>query len=246
MKSGVFTNGKLLFCGIICLLVVTVVSYLWHNNSVAPYKKEVIETSELVRKTEEATSEPAESTPTAAEKPITTTIDRSAHIETDDVEAEDSLTESDIAGEVPVSPFGLGPFPALPDDPSWSDFNWNSCQVIEHELINRVLVELWNQGIQADGGAMRNGLVYPTIRGVRYVEWTTFVKPSGESVRYISRSTGHPDDGKRLRDIRNAKRNSTAEPSVRNVLTKDDIPSDIKLVSAKDEGINPYTFLDLP
>lgn len=162
-----------------------------------------------------------------------------------DVEA--GTSPADTEEDVPVSPHGFGPYPELPDDPWWPSDTWKG-QSKEHELILRVLVKLWNQGTHAKGGVMRpSGLVYPIIPSVRYVEWDTIVRPSGESVRYISRSTGHPDDQIRLRVIRkNKSSNSSIHPSERNVLTEDDIPPAIKLVSYEEGGIDPYTFLDLP
>ena len=254
-------TGKWILGSTICLLIVAGACYLWYNHSIAPYEKAAAETVKAVSEwkksqkvntynvTEEVTTTPAKSTLATAEKPKTETIDVpdnvSGNAKTNDVEAGTSPAEADIAEDVPVSPYGLGPYPEVPDDPWWSSFTWNS-RSKEHELVTRVLVELWNQGTQAKGGAMRNGLVYPAIRGVRYVEWNTFVKTSGESVRYISRSAGHPDDQIRLNAIRKRKSNSSIDPSERNILTEDDIPSDIKLVSAQEGGIDPYTFLDLP
>ena len=253
-------TGKWILGSTICLLIVAGACYLWYNHSIAPYEKAAAETVKAVSEwkksqkvntynvTEEVTTTPAKSTLATAEKPKTETIDVpdnvSGNAKTNDVEAGTSPAET--TEDVPVSPYGFGPYPELPDDPWWSDFTWNS-KSADHELITRVLVELWNQGTHAKGGVMRpDGLVYPIIHGVRYVEWDTLVKPSGESVRYISRSTGHHDDQIRLSAIRENKSSSSIDPSERNILTEDDIPSDIKLVSAQEGGIDPYTFLDLP
>lgn len=61
-------------------------------------------------------------------------------------------------------------------------------------------------------------------------------KLSPEGYRYIKHSTGHPDDGLRLRTIRWEKRGN---------LTEADIPPDITLISYEEGGIDPYEFLGL-
>ena len=81
---------------------------------------------------------------------------------------------------------------------------------------------------------MENGLVYPILKGVRYVIW-------GETAgrQYLRRSLGHPDDGDYMRKIKNEKK------ARRESITAADFPG-IKLVPFEEAGIDPYTFLDLP
>jgi uncharacterized protein YpmB len=253
MMRGNFI-GKWILGSTICLLIVAGACYLWYNHSIAPYEKEAAETAKAVSEwkksqkvntynvTEEVTTTPAKSTPATAEKPKTETIDVpdnvSGNAKTNDVEAGTSPAET--AENVPVSPNGFGPYPELPE--GWSPKTWNN-KSANIELIKRVLIKLWNQGeIRTKGGAMENGLVYPIVPGTLYVEWDTYTGPLGKSVRYISNSLGHPDDHPRLEAISEAKRARRARPRS---LTEEDIPSDIKLVPIS-EGIDPYTFLDLP
>ena len=82
---------------------------------------------------------------------------------------------------------------------------------------------------------MKNGLVYPIIKGIRYVEWgeTSYGR------RYLRRSTGHPDDGDYLRTIREEKRKR------RESFTQADVPG-IQLIPYSEGSIDPYAFLDLP
>lgn len=136
-----------------------------------------------------------------------------------------------------VSPYGFGPYPPLPDDPFWVPETWPA-RSAEHELMKRVWIKLLSQGIDVKGTTMKKGLVFPIIKGIRYVEWGSYEGPFG-SVRYIRRSTGHPDDGRRLRAIRDAKARHES-------FTEADVPSDIKLIPYEEGGIDPYTFLDLP
>ena len=79
---------------------------------------------------------------------------------------------------------------------------------------------------------MENGLVYPTIDNTVYIRW------DGETGdRYISEIAGDPDACDRLENIIEVKGDD---------FTEADIPSDIKIVTYEDGGINPYTFLNLP
>ena len=136
-----------------------------------------------------------------------------------------------------VSPYGFGPYPPLPDDPFWVSETWPA-RSAEHELMKRVWIKLLSQGIDVKGTTMKKGLVFPIIKGIRYVEWGSYEGPFGP-VRYIRRSTGHPDDGRRLRTIRDAKVRHES-------FTEADVPSDIRLSPYEEGGIDPYTFLDLP
>ena len=125
-------------------------------------------------------------------------------------------------GDVPVSPYGFGPYPELPEE--WAEaFPPKS---VKHELMVRVAVKLREQGVNVDGTSMEDGRVYPHIRGIYYVKWAE----TDEGVRYIANGTGHPYDGNRLHAIRVEKE----EP-----LTEADIPADVKLVPYEEGGIDP-------
>ena len=138
------------------------------------------------------------------------------------------VSEEAPAEDVPVSPFGFGPYPKLPE--GWeADFPPVS---VKHELMVRVAVKLREQGIDVAGASMEDGFVFPNIKGIYYVKWDE----TDEGVKYITEGTGHPEDGNRLHAIRMEK----GEP-----LTETDIPADIKLVSYEEGRIEPYEFLDL-
>ena len=139
----------------------------------------------------------------------------------------------EIAGDVPVSPYGFGPYPPLPE--GWGPETWNNISA-NHELMARVEVKLISQGINVEGSAMEDGLVYPIIKGILYVKWRTSPGPNGVE-RYISDTLGHPDDGDRIASIKEERGMD---------FTEDDIPSDIKLVPFEEGGINAYEFLELP
>jgi hypothetical protein len=102
----------------------------------------------------------------------------------------------------------------------------------------RLWVELWKRGEKVEGfGTLKStGLFYPTIRGTIYVKWgprwKIFGHEVGRKIRYVD---GHPDDIEALR----------ARRSDETGLLESDIPPGIKVLDIS-EGINPYTFLDLP
>lgn len=142
---------------------------------------------------------------------------------------EETISKEDTA-DISISPYGFGPYPELPAgwpaDQIWPRISAN------HELMMRVEIKLAHQGIDVMGSIMENGLVYPMITGTVYVEWA-----QTERRQYIRNMAGDPDACDRIRAIED-------ERGVR--FTEADIPSDIKVLSFPQEGIDPYEFLDLP
>ena len=96
----------------------------------------------------------------------------------------------------------------------------------------RVEIKLAHQGLDVTGSTMENGLVYPTISDTVYIEWDKNARR-----QYIRRMGGDPGACERIRVIED-------ERGVR--FTEADIPSDIKVLSFQEGGIDPYAFLDLP
>lgn len=137
------------------------------------------------------------------------------------------ISEKTEAVDVPVSPYGFGPYPDLP--PGYPEDFWEDLSK-EHELIARVRIKL-----NVDGASMQeNGLVYPNFRDRIYVEWIG----DGEE-RYISRIMGHPETTQVIRNFHD----SDGYPLPR--LTEKDIPPGIKVFTLPDGGIDPYEFLNL-
>ncbi|MYB95344.1 hypothetical protein F4054_07360 [Candidatus Poribacteria bacterium] len=147
---------------------------------------------------------------------------------------DDFVSEEEAPAEdVPVSPYGFGPYPELPE--GWS-LNTFPAASAEHELQKRVRIKLIGQGVNVVGTSMEDGLVYPIIKGTAYVQWKSYWRPTGK-VTYISRMIAHPEDHRHLSTIKAEKGRD---------FTEADVPSDIKLVSFEDGAIDPYEFLDLP
>lgn len=146
---------------------------------------------------------------------------------------DDMVSEEAPAEDVPVSPYGFGPYPEVPVEMPADTF---PSPTANHELIARVRIKLLNEGINARGVNMENGWVYPVIPGIAYVKWKEYERPDG-TVRYISDMIAHPSDGFRIAAIRDKKGRA---------FTESDIPSNIKLMSFEEGAIDPYAFLDLP
>jgi hypothetical protein len=132
------------------------------------------------------------------------------------------ISEKTEAVDVPVSPYGFGPYPELP--PGYPKDYWDRRMSKEHELLARVRIKL-----NVEGASMQNGLVYPNFPDTIYVEWDW-----NGNERYISRIMGHPDAKRAIRN--------TFPPSP---LTEKDIPANIKMFTLPNGGIDPYEFLNL-
>ena len=132
------------------------------------------------------------------------------------------ISEKTEAVDVPVSPYGFGPYPELP--PGYPKDYWDRRMSKEHELLARVRIKL-----NVEGASMQNGLVYPNFPDRIYVEWDW-----NGNERYISRIMGHPDAKRAIRN--------TFPPSP---LTEKDIPANIKMFTLPNGGIDPYEFLNL-
>ena len=165
-------------------------------------------------------------TSTNAEKTISNSPVNKPNSNTDKLtEPNPSTQQAESTGDVRVSPYGFGPYPEIPADypiPP-GKFEWKFWGRTEHgELMSRVRIKLWNQGIKSEGATFVNGKVYPIIKGTVYVEW------DGNFPRGI---TGHPDDD--IDAIDEALEEGKA------------LPEGITVLDRNEAGINPYTFLEL-
>ena len=130
------------------------------------------------------------------------------------------------------SPHGLGPYPDIPPDYPrqnvWEELEksyYDGYTTIDHELIHRVLIKLWNQGKKTDSGTLSelNGRVYPLYRDTVYIKRREY--EDGGVFSMLSHGS--------LGQYKEAVREGTQ-------------PSWIKVIPREDGGINPYSFLDLP
>ena len=152
--------------------------------------------------------------------------------------ADDMATEEAPAEEVAVSPFGFGPYPEVPADyfgvPIWkqnpdkiSDFPNGAVENIE--LIDRVLVKLWQQGDRGIiGGSTHNGKVYPHYDNIIYVEWKDKMLPNGDHYLSVSSMLTGAEEG----------------PTIEDIITGN-ISSNFTVIDYDDAGFDPYQFLNL-
>ena len=137
----------------------------------------------------------------------------------------------------PESIHGLGPYPEIPPDYPhqniWEDLERhydNGHATVEHELIHRVLIKLWNRGKKTESAILssRNGRVYPLYNDTVYVEWAEAENEDGTVEEYLGGYTSHYF----LKDYEQSVREGTQ-------------PSWLKVVLYEDGGIEPYSFLGL-
>ena len=193
MIREVCTN-KWILGGISFLALFAGLCYLWYQHTTAPYREQVAETEELLRQRETekvqpnstvettSTKAPAESTTPTVEKPITQTFDvDKADTHHKETQVNQELIE--ISEEIPVSRFGFGPFPKTPD--GMTPIPWERLPSADHELMRRVRIKLWEEGIPTDGAVMENGLVYPTVRGRVYIQESGILSHPDDNIRII-------------------------------------------------------------
>ncbi len=132
-----------------------------------------------------------------------------------------------------ISPYGFGPYPKVPPDfpeqDIWDDISTRSMSP-DHELIARVQIKLWTQGIHTLG-AVFNGkyrLIYPIIDNVVYIKWADSVGADGKP--HVQRWLTSPDVEDRYFD---------------EILTGI-LPPHLTVYEFPDGGIDPYEFLELP
>ena len=138
----------------------------------------------------------------------------------------------EVNEEVLVSPNGFGPLPAVPEDyPNqevWSEERLTRITP-EHELLSRVRIELWNQGVRTHGAVYRTdyGRIYPTTDDVVYIQWDD--KPAADGEIYVIGMLGT-----------SATLNQYEEDIYRGIF-----PPHLTIYEFPDGGIDPYEFLGL-
>ena len=154
-----------------------------------------------------------------------------------DVFLGDAITSE--AAEEPVdapygfSPYGFGPFPEVPTDyPRSAEAVWGEARLLtmrpEHELLSRVQIELWNQGVRTVGSVYNTDydLIFPVLDHVVYIQ-RDFSAEAGEP--YISSMLGSPATINQYEDA----------------LFEGNFPPHLTIYEYPDGGINPYEFLDV-
>ena len=153
---------------------------------------------------------------------------------------DDMVSEEAPAEDVPVSPFGFGPYPEVPEDyiaghglPIWYEHNFDNQPATEThernvELIDRVLIKLWKEGKDVLSGFYRYGKVYPLYSKSAYVKYHDRIHDEGYSAGLMVIESPDFDIKLTIEQLQNG-----------------NIPAGYQVFELDDSGLDPYAFLGL-
>lgn len=238
-----YLTDKWTLTGVAFLILFSFACVLWYQYDTSPAKQEAAKTAELARQWDieksdtDSTAETvlpqasADGTPLTADKQLTETP-VTKNIEPTHTKVDPS---AEVTGsvDVPVSPFGFGPYPEVPEDypskVSWNRHYPDATDEVrrELELISRVLVKLWTDGDKNfRGGSTHKGRVYPHYNDTVYVRYK-YGMVDGKWTKYGVRAKSGPQVSYNMSDL-------------------DNPPSHLRVLDLDSSGIDPYQFLDLP
>lgn len=239
--------------GAISLLVIIAAGcFFYYQHVTEQDRQQAAKTADLLRQWESDTVKSKNTAETAKQKApadsikatVETLVDKSPTVTQKPEPTQAQSENASLAGntetqDVPVSPYGFGPYPKVPDDyfhfngeepdPNFWTYDWDK----NSELMTRVSLKLWEQGTPTYGGIMSNDIFYPNYPNTIIVKWTPKDTPFGTR-RYASDIQGSPETASYLREMRGR------------AIYEDEIPPHITVLEYKDAGIDPYEFLDLP
>ena len=237
MYRDFFTNRWVLG-GVAFLIVFSVACFLWYHYDTAPDKRDTAEAERIARQLQDRKEA---NTDNIAENYTNDTQDSSMlskeipQSEITDSNYTKDLYDMNNTEDTGISLYGFGPYPDVPEDyfrqPSWlrhSNLNRkHSYEAEAFEIMDRVLIKLWNQGHKNITGASFDGeKVFPHYANTAYVQFEDRTLPDGTVYRRITRVKGGPD----------------INPFARQIM-KGNIPAHIKLLDYNSKGIDPFTFL---
>lgn len=226
--------------GIALLIIIAGGCYLWYQHSLTDERKAASDAQQLLRQSEieksekskvaeQAADAPAESNTPTAEKPKSQTMGivvKDTKTETQQQSETPANTAADVSEDVPVSPFGFGPYPKLGDYPY--KVIWSNKDSPRAELLTRVLIKLWNEGEQNfRGGSTHNGKVYPHYHDTVYVTFSPIRNKDGKIIGQSS-------------DILSGTQVQFTRADLLNP------PPGLRVLDLESSGIDPYQYLNLP
>ena len=252
MLRDILTN-KWFIGGCGFLIVFAVLCHLWYRHDTTSFKKQLSITDEKILQREK--SNKAQETGQRdgpLTEPFQSVRDKSESVRDTSVPTERTTEETDtieknkninLTADSQTSPFGFGPYPEVPVDYPFQERLWDNATP-EHELLVRVRVKLWKQGTKTKGAMFdtNNGLIYPSIPGVIYVQWRTVEDlPDFVGRRYTTLIMGDENTAETWQS------SYLTEGGYEPIDVNNDIEtSGIKVYEYPDGGIDPYNFLDLP
>lgn len=130
-----------------------------------------------------------------------------------------------------VSPFGLGPYPKLPDGYLDPETFWGLCKDINDELVTRAHIQMIKDGTRdrynSVGGDFLNGKLVITPMEPGTIRFKYATNSKGEQI--VVGATGDPDVLRPGTNFRN----------------ESEVPSHVKVVTLEEIAIDPYQYLGL-
>lgn len=211
----------------------------WHNRSKTTKRRTAGDTVDTSTVDFEHAETPHEVDDTQVVVPDTAALpsDDAAPVNLSDAFLSDDFVseEEEPTEDVPVSPYGFGPYPEVPNGfpfiPTWL---WpeaslqNAEGLMYHELRFRVLIKLWNEGDTRFTGASINpdtSKVYPSYPNTVYLRYRE--DGIGGKTVLVKRGPGVSEEDEAQIIAGNA-------------------PPGIQILDYDTNGIDPYTYLDLP
>ncbi len=235
-----FTNRWILM-GIGFLIIFAGLCYLFYQYTTAPYRKDEALHHENIRQykkqrtvtiddpsaSEQGTDSNVGGIEQNAKEPIkdtSSTIDKTESTKTSTYTAPHT-TETVNTEDMPVSPFGFGPYPELGDYPY--KVIWKNKDTPRAELLTRVLIKLWNEGERNfRGGSTHNGKVYPHYNDTVYVTFSPIKNKDGKTIGESSHIKSGPHVQFTRVDLKNP-------------------PPGLRVLDLESSGIDPYQYLNL-
>ncbi len=126
-----------------------------------------------------------------------------------------------------VSPHGFGPYPEIPKGAPVNPFIGSESK--NKELLKRVVIKKWNEGVRFKGASIVDGIVYLNYPDTVYVQY-------GDPIKNIDGTITRP-----ITRVRGAKSAFISEKQMR----AGEIPAGIKVLEIGKDGIDAYTYLNL-
>lgn len=136
-------------------------------------------------------------------------------------ETAETISEEAPAEDVPVSPFGFGPYPEVPADYPFN-VNWNVPEQVE--LLTRVMIKSWTEGDRFIGGNIVNGKVLLNFPNTVYVRYKEIQGPDGS--------------GERIRSV-------VGGANIKTPAQGEDFPQGVRVLDYDLEALDPYEYLNL-
>ena len=233
-----FTN-KWILGAVGFIILFAGVCYLWYQHDTAPYRQEAAETVNLIREWESPVNTQRKTKETADVTAIDKTLLSASEsiLNTKMKTADSNDTSVNPKGDTPinvtdeqvrVSPHGFGPYPEIPKGAPVNPFTGKERRSME--LLMRVIIKKWNEGVRFKGATIERGKVYLNYPNTIYVQYgDPKVNPDGSITRPITSAGGSNDVFITEEQMRSGQ-----------------IPADLRVSEYDKSGIDPYEYLNLP